>query len=151
MEQSIIAEVDLDSLENQNNILGNIYFVVDYYRYFPEYGWSDFVIIILSWWIKSIKGLIVSEVGSSYEFDFMDGSPVVLAKKIDTKNAEMLFCSTRSKIEFRAVCNIVELRESLLSVSRKVLRTVKRNDWNNDETEQLNDLIISLQHPHYNI
>ncbi|MGE6258066.1 hypothetical protein ACQKCU_09175 [Heyndrickxia sporothermodurans] len=58
MAQHISIKVDIASLEKRQNITGEIYFVIDYHRSFPEDGWSDFVVIILSWWIKSIKGVI---------------------------------------------------------------------------------------------
>jgi hypothetical protein len=105
MVQNVAIEVDLESLEKTNNIVGNIYFVIDYHRFFPDDEWSDFVIIILSWWIESLKGLIVSEPGKTYTFDFMDGIPVVFGKKIDTKNVEMSFCIDRERMnkEFSAI------------------------------------------------
>ncbi|MBT2736010.1 hypothetical protein [Bacillus sp. ISL-7] len=45
MVQHISIEVDLESLENRQNITGDVYFVIDYHRFFPEEGWSDFVVI----------------------------------------------------------------------------------------------------------
>jgi len=89
--QEIAVEVDLDSLEMRTNIIGNICFTIDYHHYFPEQDWSDFVVVILSWWIKSCKGIISSEIGRTYNFDFMDGSPIVLAKKISSDKAELSF------------------------------------------------------------
>jgi hypothetical protein len=122
MAQNISIEVDLDTLENRTNIIGNIYFVIDYHRFFPDDKWSDFVVIILSWWIKSLKGLIVSEVNSTYEFDFMDGTPIVLAKKIDDENVELCFCLDgveRRKVVLTAVCSIKQFKESIPSISKK--------------------------------
>ena len=34
--QDILIEVDIDTLENRTNIGGNIYFMIDYNRYFPD-------------------------------------------------------------------------------------------------------------------
>jgi hypothetical protein len=79
-------------LEKRQNNTGEIYFVIDYHRFFPEEGWSDFVVIILSWWISSMKGLMVSEAGRTYEFDFMDGTPIVFGKRLDSENIELRFC-----------------------------------------------------------
>ncbi|WP_163103502.1 hypothetical protein [Peribacillus alkalitolerans] len=63
MNQHISIEVDLGTLENRQNITAEIYFVIDYHRFFPEEGWNDFVVIILCWWIKSLKSLLLAEVG----------------------------------------------------------------------------------------
>ncbi|CRK83375.1 hypothetical protein [Neobacillus massiliamazoniensis] len=146
MVQNVSIEVDLESLEKENHIIGNIYFSIDYHRFFPDHRWSDFVVIILSWWIKSLKGLIISDAGKTFEFDFMDGTPIVLGKKIETNIVEMtFFFSAERRKEITVVCNISELRESLLSVSNKVLRIAKRNNWIDEELEELKDLVLSLE------
>lgn len=147
MEQTVSIEVDLDSLEHTHQIVGNIYFIIDYHRFFPDEGWSDFVVIILSWWIQSLKGLIISSAGSSYIFDFMDGTPMVLGKKIDSNQIEMSFCNDndRREIEFIAICRLDELKDALLSVSKKVLRALDRKKWNSSEIDELRDLTLSLE------
>jgi hypothetical protein len=108
MVQIISIEVDLESLEKHKNIVGNIYFVIDYHRFFPEDGWSDFVVIILAWWIKSIKGIMGSKPNITYEFDFMDGAPIVYGKRLDNSNVELLFSyDNKTKgVELKAICSI---------------------------------------------
>ena len=134
--KEIVIEVDLDSLEKRTNIMGNICFSIDYHRYFPEQDWSDFVVIILSWWIRSCKGIIISEIGRTYEFDFMDGSPVVLAKNISSDKAEFSFHKNNlSESHFKAECTIKQLRDSLLSTSKKVVRAIEREQWQDDDSE----------------
>ena len=146
MVQEILIEVDLDSLEKTSKIMGNISFTIDYHHYFPEQDWSDFVVIILSWWIKSCKGIIISEIGRTYEFDFMDGTPIVLAKKISSDKAELSFYeNSSSKVLFKAECTIKQLRDSLLSTSKKVIRAIDREKWQDDDSEELKDLVNSLE------
>ncbi|PKR83252.1 hypothetical protein [Heyndrickxia camelliae] len=146
MFQDILIEVDIDTLENRTNITGIIYFMIDYHRYFPDQDWSDFVVIILSWWIKSCKGIIVYEVGRTYEFDFMDGTPTVFAKKINETQVEILFCEGSSpKVNFSGVFAIQQLRDSLLSTSKKVIRAIDRKQWSSKEIDELKDLTISLE------
>lgn len=144
--QEIVIDVDLDSLVNKTNITGNICFTIDYHRYFPEQDWSDFVVIILSWWINSCKGIIISEIGRTYYFDFMDGSPIVLAKKISTDKAELSFYEDNSsEVHFKAVCSIKQLRDSLISASKKVVRAIDREKWSYEDSEELKDLVNSLE------
>lgn len=126
--------------------MGNICLNIDYHRYFPEQDWSDFVVIILSWWIKSCKGIIISEIGRTYEFDFMDGSPIVFAKKISSDKAELSFYENNSsKVLFKAECTIKQLKDSLLSTSKKVVRAIEREKWQDDDSEELKDLVNSLE------
>ena len=146
MVQEIFIDVDLDSLEKRTNITGNICFAIDHHQYFPEQGWSDFVVIILSWWIKSCKGIIISEIGRTYEFDFMDGSPIVFAKKISNTEVELSFyINNSSELHFKATCTIKQLRDSLLYTSKKVVRAIEREKWQDDDSEELKDLVNSLE------
>ncbi|CAM3830107.1 hypothetical protein GCM10009865_05500 [Aeromicrobium ponti] len=148
MKQHISIEVDLETLENRQNVTGNIHFVIDYHRYFPEEGWSDFVVTILTWWINSIKGLIVSELGKTYEFDFMDGTPIILAKKLDNENLELRFCideEAKRRVILTANCSIIEVRDSILSVSKKVIRSFERKKWKREGIDELKDLVLSLE------
>jgi len=140
MLRNVEIKVDLESLNKSINITGIIYFEIDFYRYYPDENWSDFVVIILSWWIKSMKALILSKIGRTYEFNFMDGSPVVLAKKISNEDIE-LTCYDEGIL----ICNIKQLRDSLLSTSKKVLREIDRKKWESDEIEELQSLTISLE------
>lgn len=147
MEQTISIEVEVDSLEFNQNIIGNISFVVDYHRYFPDEGWSDFVVIILSWWIKSFKGLLVSSIGRTFKFDFMDGTPIILGKKVCPSRIELSFEFDMGKrvLEFTAICKLEELGNGLLTASKKVLRAVERNKWSSEEIAELKDLTLSLE------
>ncbi|MFJ7973814.1 hypothetical protein [Psychrobacillus sp. NPDC096389] len=145
MIKEVVIEVDLVSLEKRIQITGNICFTIDYHHYFPEQDWSDFVVIILSWWIKSCKGIIISEIGRTYNFDFIDGSLIVIAKKISSDIAELSFYENNSsKVLFKAECSINQLRDSLLSTSKKVLRAIDREKWQDDDSEELKDLVNSL-------
>jgi hypothetical protein len=148
MTQNISIEVELDSLESTQNIVGNVYFIIDYHRFFPDEGWSDFVVIILPWWIKSLKGLMASKPNTTYEFDFMDGSPIVFAKRVENSNLELLFCLNADKtksVALTAVCSLNDLKESLLSVSKKVIRAIERKNWHSQEIDELKDLVLSLE------
>lgn len=141
--QEIVIDADLDSLEDK--YYGNINFTIDYHRYFPEQDWSDFVVIILTWWIKSCKGIIISGIGNVYDFDFMDGSPIVLAKKISIAKVELSFYENNlSEVHFKVECTIKQLRDTLLSTSKKVVRAIDREKWQDADSEELKDLVNSL-------
>jgi hypothetical protein len=150
MEQHISIDVDLNSLEqnNSNNIVGKIVFTINYHKYFPDPEWSDFVVIVLSWWIKSFKGLMISKPNVTYEFNFMDGPPGILAKRINDKDVLLIFCedlTANRVVEIEAVCSIVQLRTSLLKVSKQVIRAAKREKWKSEDIENLEDLVSSLE------
>lgn len=148
MTQNVAIEVDIESLKKNEHVIGNVYFVIDYHRFFPDPNWSDFIVIVLSWWIQSIKALMISDVGVTYQFVFMDGIPIVLAKKVRIDEVELQFCLeglNKNSLEGIAQCKIEQLKESLLKTSKKVLRAMERNKWDSTEIEELKQLVKSLE------
>ncbi|MCE4050821.1 MULTISPECIES: hypothetical protein [Bacillaceae] len=148
MVQHISLNIDLDSLEinRSKNITGTIYFSIDYHRYFPDEGWDDFLVIILSWWIKSIRGVDISKIGTTYKLDFMDGPPEVLVKKIDDEHVEMNFrYEDEFNDSFKGTFLFKELKDSLLSVSKKVIREMDRNQWATKDIDEFKNLVLSLE------
>lgn len=148
MVQHISLNVDIDSLEinRSKNITGTIYFSIDYHRYFPDEGWDDFLVIILSWWIKSIRGVDISRIGTTYKLDFMDGPPEVLVKKIDETQVEMNFrFEDDLNDSFKGTFLFKELKDSLLSVSKKVIREMDRNKWATKDIDEFKNLVLSLE------
>ena len=148
MVQHISLNVDLDSLEinRSKNITGTIYFSIDYHRYFPDEGWDDFLVIILSWWIKSIRGVDISRIGTTYKFDFMDGPPEVLVKKIDGEHVEMNFrYEDEFNNSFKGTFLFKELKDSLLSISKKVIREMDRNQWATKDIDEFKNVVLSLE------
>lgn len=143
MVQHVEVKVELESLNKSNHITGIIYFLIDFHKFYPDEIWSDFVVINLSWWIKSLKALILSEIGRIYEFDFMDGTPIIKAKKISNEEIE-LTCFENRLVEFTVKCKMIQFRDSLLVTSKKVIRDVDRKMWDSEEIEELRNLIISL-------
>ncbi|TRZ40270.1 hypothetical protein CEQ21_04860 [Niallia circulans] len=148
MAQHISLYVDLDSLEinRSKNITGTIYFIIDYHRYFPDEGWDDFLVIILSWWIKSIRSVDISRIGTTYKFDFMDGTPEVLVKKVSEDQVEMNFSFEDDLNEsFKGTFLYKELKDSLLSVSKQVIRELDRNQWIKEDIDEFKNLVLSLE------
>lgn len=58
MGEQISIELTIDSLTYDTQIVGNIAFVINSYDYFPGQSWSDFVAIVLNWWIDSCRALV---------------------------------------------------------------------------------------------
>jgi hypothetical protein len=85
--------------------------------------------------------------GQTFQFDFMDGTPVIVGRKVDPSRIELSFEFDKEKreLEFTAICKLEELRKSVLTASKKVLRTVERNNWSSEEITELRDLTLSLE------
>ena len=148
LEQHISLNVDLASLEmnRSKNITGTIYFIIDYHRYFPGEGWDDFLVIILSWWIKSIRGVDISRIGTNYKLGFMAGTPEIFLKKISENQVEMNFrFEDNLDDSFKGRFLLKELKDSVLSVSKKVIRELDRNQWVTEDIDEFKALVLSLE------
>lgn len=77
----ISIEINLDSLTYSNQIIGEINFVIDSYDYFPGVGWSDFVAVILKWWIDNCRAILHAPLKPIHSFPFMDGPLVYIIQK----------------------------------------------------------------------
>jgi hypothetical protein len=78
----------------------------------------------------------------------MDGTPIVLAKKLDSENLELRFCiDEESKYQeiFTAISPIKDIRDSILSVSKKVIRSFERKNWKSEDIDELKGLVLSLE------
>lgn len=75
----------------------------------------------------------------------MDGSPTVYAKKISEDHLELWFCEVDKKISFTTLCTFVQLRDTLLSSAKKVIRVAERNYWFSENIDKLKDLVVSLE------
>lgn len=141
----ISIELELESMTYSNQIVGNIGFVIDYYDYFPGHGWSDFVGIVLTWWIDQCRALLFAPLHESYSFDFMDGSVRVLAKKMTVTEVELTFIEDRHSKTRMGTVSIEEIKHALIKASHQLINAVDRNGWRNEEIEQLRHAVKTLQ------
>src|SRR5699024_6489063 len=87
------------TITNENMITGEIYFVTEN-EVFPEKGWNDFVVVILTWWHDALINLIQSEQnGTEQAFEFMDGPLSVKAIKMSENVLELQFIKERRETE----------------------------------------------------
>lgn len=126
----VINETSIE-MSNRNSITGEMYFQVGDYV-FPELNWNDFIVVILSWWNKSIHLLEASAIGSSQDFDFMDGPFYVHAVKKDSLHLSLSFTQTKragTEVIASMDTDIAHMKTLIADVSRKVLKELYARDW----------------------
>ncbi|MDA5561245.1 hypothetical protein PJK55_10905 [Exiguobacterium sp. MMG028] len=141
----ISIEIDLDSLTYSGQIIGEINFVIDTYDYFPGVGWSDFVAVLLKWWIDSCRALLFAPVASIYSFVFMDGPFSMSAQKITLSELELSFMEDGQMKTEIGIVSIEELKASLIKATRQFINAVDRLGWENEEVDILRHAIKSLE------
>lgn len=145
MNSQVSIEVDLDSLTYESHIIGNIAFVIDFHDYFPGQGWSDFVAIVLNWWVPNARSLVFAPFHETYSFQFMDGPVHVSAKKVTATEVELTFVEDGYPKTPMGTVSLEELKDALIKASRQFINAVDRNGWKNEEIEQLRHAVKTLQ------
>lgn len=131
---------------SRSKITGEICFVIED-QFFPEENWNDFVVVILTWWLESLKKLILSIDGSSFDFSFMDGPLMVRGKKIDNNKIYLEFVREKlngEELQLTARCSVDQLRKSLIGAAKKTVKTIKAKMWDTEETRKLEKLLNSM-------
>ena len=141
----ISIEIDLDSLTYSNQIIGEINFVIDSYDYFPGVGWSDFVAVILKWWIDSCRAILHAPLKSIHSFPFMDGPLSISAKKISLSELELSFTKDGQMKTEIGIVSIEELKVALIKATRQFINAVNRLGWENEDVHVLRHTINSLE------
>lgn len=136
---SVVIEESTLEISNRKSITGEIYFQIGD-TFFPDCNWNDFIVVILTWWNKSIKSLETSSVGTSQDFNFMDGPFYVHGVKKDSTHIILNFI-TRNKAGLEVIAlldtEIDSLKNSIAKASRKVLEEVNAKNWITDDIEEL--------------
>jgi hypothetical protein len=135
MATDILIQVNSESFQKRLNITGEIWLDLDGFS-FPSKSWSDFPVIILSWWVDALALLRSEDRG---EFLFMDGPHHFEVMR----NADryLLRCFNHSHDTEECVwsnsINRDELFSSVLSSATTVVRECRERGWVTADTVAL--------------
>lgn len=119
-----------DSLEEAGNrITGRLAISVENWR-FPDPQWNDFVVTVLSWWIRETVYLLV-EADATVELRFMDGPFWVVASRPDsgTDRVRLAFTEGRAASDVvigRAEVPIDEFARAIANAAKRVIEACER-------------------------
>ncbi|MBB6674797.1 hypothetical protein [Cohnella nanjingensis] len=136
---SIVIDESTLEISNRKSITGEVYFQFGDSS-FPDSNWNDFVVVILTWWNKSIKLLETSSVGTAQDFNFMDGPFYVHGVKKDSAQISLHF-TRRNKDGLEVIASldteIESLKKTIAKASRKVIKEINAKNWVTDDVEEL--------------
>ena len=132
--QQIRLIVIPDSFIKTKSITGNIYFQIDDF-FFPEEGWNDFVVIILSWWLRALENN-----KNDFELLFMDGPLKIIAKTAKENEISLLFMHGETCV-YKTDCTKSDLEKQLLKAAGKTLRKVSEEKWEAVEIDGLREVV----------
>ena len=125
----ITTNWDTVDVTQSGNVFGEIFFEYDG-KQFPDAKWTDFLVVILGWWSKSLMDLM-DGVAEKAELLFMDGPYLVKVTRPDATNLNLLFIE-RTETEFKPLDSVVVETSSFLTGLHDVIETVL------EKCEQLN-------------
>ncbi len=136
---TITVHTEPKSIEQSKNqaITGLIFFDFGHYQ-FPEKGWNDFIVVVLSWWLAAFENIILDSVDNE-ELRFMDGPLYVTVKKLD-KDIFRIGCFNEKMgngAEFSGEYSITEIINAVLNVAKTVESVCSKNGWDTDEIRWL--------------
>ncbi|WP_379147448.1 hypothetical protein [Paenibacillus sp. sgz500992] len=140
---SVLVDENTLEINKRGSITGEIFIRFED-SYFPEPRWNDFVVVILIWWNKSTNLLETSSVGTSVEFNFMDGPFYVRGVKRDNENVSLSFIR-RTKVGEEILSSLDtdmdSLKKTIIKASKKILKVLQSKNWLTEDIEQLKKLL----------
>lgn len=112
---------------------------------FPGDGWSDFIVVILGWWLQAIRQISTMSDEGAY-LQFMDGPYKIFIKTID-ENHSSLICLEERRTEidrYRSIVKTNDLRNELVRIGRKVVSLCNEKGWDSDDIDILRKEIHSF-------
>ena len=141
----IITERDSYKKTKLGSITGKIYVCLDEY-YFPEKGWFDFALVVVTWWQDSTIKIFKSE-SKREKFMFMDGPFYISVEKGENDSLGLSFIewSNRRIIEKTGNIKYELLISELIKTSDDVINECKRNNWLSDDYYKCCNLNVELR------
>jgi hypothetical protein len=106
--------------------------------HFPGQNWSDFVVVILGWWVGALKSN-----DRDITLQFMDGPYQITITRSD--DAATLNCVKRQKqdiVSFSTQIRFLDLRKQVEEVAKQALAACRIRNWDSDD---LRALALSLE------
>ncbi len=112
---------------------------------FPEHEWSDFVVVVLGWWLSELH---TAEVGESVELLFMDGPYLVRVEPTSGGAARLEFVKERisgAEVLKESTVSLKQALEACQLAASTVLDACHDRGWSGPEVEKLKDLVGSAR------
>lgn len=122
---------------------GAIWFVIGDKEAFPGPGWSDFIVVVLGWWLASILRMLSGEAHAE-QFLFMEGPYLVQLSRASGSLCKFSACERRGglRVLSEVQVDLERLAESLLLAAQVVMSAC--GSQQTTDTRTLQDLISAL-------
>jgi hypothetical protein len=135
------VSVRLDSLElsAHGRLFGEIWLNLGWSA-FPEERWSDFVAIVLSWWLENTASLM-NGLSSVQNLPFMGGLFSVELKSFDRQSANIRYLKGDDSVVSTNVIRLDRLLSDLVSNAEEVLTECRNRGWQSSDIRELGEAL----------
>lgn len=136
--------------QGRSGLISGEIFIQQNSSYFPEKGWTDFVVIILGWWVNSFLNYVKDDL-KKFEFSFMDGPYKIIGLELHNNKIEMYSWGQHEgeiKEVFLGYTDKWEIQKLLLRTCRKLFRTITMSgisEYNLDVLQKMFNELKQLQ------
>jgi len=102
---------------------------------FPDSRWSDFPVVVLTWWIDGIHKLVAGE-ENSYVGHFMDGPYKFVAKRRAESAVSVAWGRVDDEESVREV-DLFALQRSVVAAGQHVVAACHARGWSSEDLESL--------------
>lgn len=105
---------------------------------FPDEEWTDFVVVILGWWLEEI---LTAKVGMILRFT--EGPYLVRARDADGENLVLDCIESRrtDRVRLSAMMRLDEVRNEIRRAGRMVFSECQRRGWSCSDVDRLSSLL----------
>jgi hypothetical protein len=124
----------------KGSITGNVHVELGTFV-FPDRGWSDFVVVILGWWLKALKKLVNGE--KRVELPFMDGPYAIYVTAVESTMCT-LECVKKAREPLVVLSARVELGRLISETERaatQLIEACESRDWQSPDVDTLRHLL----------
>jgi hypothetical protein len=106
---------------------------------FPEERWSDFPVVVLSWWIDGLREL-VSRQSNSFQGLFMDG-PFSFVVESGANGSGYIAWGRQGTETAVEIVNVETLLKSAVEAGRLIVHSCRERNWSCIDVENLEHAI----------
>ena len=143
---AVTVKTEATSLERScgRPITGTLYLELGRHQ-FPEKGWNDFVVIVLTWWLSAMREMKLGR-STNQELRFMDGPLHINVSKREFDFCQIECFEDRSdgKAEYSCALRFSVLLNEIIGAAESVYAVCSENGWDSDDVRELGISIGNL-------
>lgn len=151
---NVLIETRPESFKKGKSNLVGIIFIKYGDLSFPDEKWSDFVIVLLNWWLQAIMdGMNTNNYPTNFQLLFMDGPFFVIGQLLSSKDVLLSFRRRGYPDEDIIIKEVIgpseELIDSLFTSANQALRICHEMNYIDSEVNKLSQLLKQFSQIRY--